>query len=223
MTWHVKPIAVRPWHSRALTARDSSVMHDRDGRSQEQGRAPPGRWGSANHPRTGALPSRRGRRLEVRGGVGEALSLRLGAPPAERGERARVAASLDRIAAAIERVAAALEQVLGAEGRPGATAQVSGEGALPDDGGSAPGVECVTQKNCMVVLGLTPRRFLELLRRDDAPPVVAVGKIRMVRREAMLAYIARLGAQRRGAADHDQDPDGAESVLREIGCAPVRR
>jgi hypothetical protein len=74
----------------------------------------------------------------------------------------------------------------------------------------------------MNVLGLPPRQFLELLRREDAPPVKTVGKARLVRRDAMLVYIERLGAKVR-SDDPEQKSDGADAVLREIGCAPVRR
>lgn len=82
--------------------------------------------------------------------------------------------------------------------------------------------EYLTQKNCMHVLGLAPRQFLELLRREDAPPVTAMGKVRLVRRDLMLVYLERLGAKVRGD-DPEQESDGADAVLREIGCAPVRR
>jgi hypothetical protein len=83
-------------------------------------------------------------------------------------------------------------------------------------------VEYFTQRNCDL-LGLTKRAFLELLRRPDAPPVAAIGKVRMVRREAMLAFLEKLAAKttKRGVAEHDAD--GADAVLREIGCATVRR
>jgi hypothetical protein len=38
----------------------------------------------------------------------------------------------------------------------------------------------------------------------------------------MLVYIERLGAKVR-SDDPEQKSDGADAVLREIGCAPVRR
>lgn len=77
----------------------------------------------------------------------------------------------------------------------------------------------VTQKNCMQALGLPPRRFLELLRRDDAPPAVPVGKVRMVRRDLFVGFLERL----RRATAPVRDADGAAAVLAEIGCAPTRR
>lgn len=93
----------------------------------------------------------------------------------------------------------------------------------PEVVSSRPCADYVTQENCRDMLGLTPRRFLELLRRDGAPPVTAVGKLRMVRREDILAFIARLGAKVRGGHYHERQPDGAEAVLREIGCASIGR
>lgn len=83
-------------------------------------------------------------------------------------------------------------------------------------------VEYFSQRNCEL-LGLTKRAFLELLRRPDAPPVSAIGKLRMVRRDAMLAFLEKLAAKtiKRGVTEHGAD--GADAVLREIGCATVRR
>lgn len=78
--------------------------------------------------------------------------------------------------------------------------------------------EFISQHTAEAILGLTPRQFLDLLRRGDAPPVSAVGKLRLVRRDAMVAFLDRLGARAHVA----HEVDGADAVLREIGCAPVR-
>lgn len=82
-------------------------------------------------------------------------------------------------------------------------------------------VEYFSQRNCEL-LGLTKRAFLELLRRPDAPSSLRLGKSRLVRRDAMLAFLEKLATKTvtRGTGG---DADGADAVLREIGCAPVRR
>lgn len=83
-------------------------------------------------------------------------------------------------------------------------------------------VEYVSQQNVAVV-GLGRRQFLELLRRPDAPRVIKVGKLRLVRREDMLAFLDRVG-QSEGAASVEE-MDGADKVLEELGCSvrPRRR
>ena len=86
----------------------------------------------------------------------------------------------------------------------------------------SPRAEYFTQRNCEL-LGLTKRDFLELLRRRDAPPVSAIGKLRMVRRDAMLAFLEKLAAKTLDRGLAERDADGADAVLREIGCATVRR
>lgn len=146
-----------------------------------------------------------------------------GAPPARRGDLTRIAVAIERLAGAHERVAGALERATEA-GRRDAANQAKGPSAMSevDASPTRSQSEYVTQKNCVDVLGLTPRRFLELLRREDAPPVLPMGKLRLVPRDAMLAYVARLGTKVR-ADTPEQNSDGADAVLREIGCAPVRR
>ncbi len=83
-------------------------------------------------------------------------------------------------------------------------------------------VEYFSQRNCEL-LGLTKRAFLELLRRPDAPPVSAIGKLRMVRRATMLTFLETLAAKTMKRGVVEQQADGADAVLREIGCATVRR
>ncbi len=81
-------------------------------------------------------------------------------------------------------------------------------------------VEFVSQLTCTTVLGLSKRRFLELLRRDDAPTVTRTGKMRLVRVDEMRTFLQRLGAK----LDERQadETDGAGELLRELGYAPVR-
>ncbi|MFO0713607.1 MAG: hypothetical protein U0353_27390 [Sandaracinus sp.] len=141
-----------------------------------------------------------------------------GAPPAGRGDLTRIADALERLAGAQERIADALER--GAEGA--VIRGSKGSSAMSETVATTTPSEYVTQKNCVEVLGIHRRKFLELLRRDDAPQVVAMGKLRMVRRDEMIMYVGRLGAKVRGD-EVEQDVDGADAVLREIGCAPVRR
>lgn len=81
-----------------------------------------------------------------------------------------------------------------------------------------------TQDNCHL-LGLSKRKFLELLRRDGAPHVSKLGKTRMVERSALMAYLARLGEES-GAARRSQRVPNAEKLddvdrlLLEQGCVP---
>lgn len=93
---------------------------------------------------------------------------------------------------------------------------------------SAPAAEVVmiTQRNCELTVGLSPRQFLDLLRRDDAPPSARVGKVRLVRREALVGYLDRLATRTRDvetAEPEEPEVDGVEDVLRGIGCATVGR
>ncbi len=81
----------------------------------------------------------------------------------------------------------------------------------------------VSQENCTLVLGLGRRKFLELLRRSDAPPTVRFGKLRSVRADAMVAFIDRLDEKVHERLDPEHEVDGADAVLVEIGCAPIRR
>jgi hypothetical protein len=126
------------------------------------------------------------------GGRGDpTASERARAQGARRGDLARIADALERIVGHL----------------------------VPRQATEVPVTEYVTQKNCMQVVGLTARRFLELLRRDDAPPVIAVGKVRMVRRDHLLTFLDRL----RRVTEPVVEADGAAAVLAEIGCVPTRR
>lgn len=81
-----------------------------------------------------------------------------------------------------------------------------------------------TQDNCHL-LGLSKRKFLELLRRDGAPHVSKIGKTRMVERSALMAYLARLGdeageARRAQRASNAAELDDVDRLLLEQGCVP---
>jgi hypothetical protein len=149
------------------------------------------RPGSGDACRAGALGASRGRPRDHLAGGDPASPERARPPGARRHE-------LGRIADAIERLVGHL---------------------VPSQATEVPVTEYVTQKNCMQVVGLTARRFLELLRRDDAPPVIAVGKVRMVRRDQLLAFLDRL----RRVTEPVVEADGAAEVLAEIGCVTTRR
>jgi hypothetical protein len=144
------------------------------------------------------------------------------APLARHRDLNRIAVAIERLVGVHERVASALERVVEGSGIP--AGEEKGASAMRETTAAVEPsqAEYVTQKTSLHVLGLPPRQFLELLRRQDAPPVSVMGKLRMVRRDAMLAYVGRLGAKVRGE-DAEQKSDGADAVLREIGCAPVRR
>lgn len=86
-------------------------------------------------------------------------------------------------------------------------------------GGAEPRAEFISQHNSEAILGIPRRQFLELLRRDDAPPVAELGKLRLVEREPMLAFLRTL-RKRSAPAPADEDLDGADRVLREIGAVP---
>lgn len=85
--------------------------------------------------------------------------------------------------------------------------------------------EFFSQANCEELLGLPRRRFLELLRRHDAPPVAEVGKLRLVEREPMLAYLRALKKRDvvQPSAAEEEVLDGADRVLQEVGAMPERR
>lgn len=92
--------------------------------------------------------------------------------------------------------------------------------ALPS---SSPRAEYFSQKNSLELLGLPPRAFLELLRREDAPEVTPVGRLRLVERETMLAFLRAMRRRPAPAARGAEDLDGADRVLAEIGCLATAR
>jgi hypothetical protein len=82
--------------------------------------------------------------------------------------------------------------------------------------------ELFSQANCHQLLGIPPRKFLELLRRDGAPRAQKLGKLRLVRRDEMLAFLDRL----RDIDARAETPtvlDEADALLVEMGYSPKRR
>lgn len=73
------------------------------------------------------------------------------------------------------------------------------------------------------LLGLTPRRYLELLRRSGAPPVLRDGRLRLVKRDDMLDYLDRLRQQQEQQAASHEDLDDADKFLMSVGCAPKQK
>ena len=78
----------------------------------------------------------------------------------------------------------------------------------------APQAITVSQVNCEAVLGIPKRRYLELVR-DSALPVIALGKLRLVRLDQLLLHLQTL-AKRRQPAPADAPQDGAADVLGEV-------
>lgn len=91
--------------------------------------------------------------------------------------------------------------------------------ALPT--ASAPPPDFYSQHNCEGLLGLTPRVFLELLRREDAPPVKRIGKTRMVERRAMLTFLDKVDTK--AFEEAEEELDDADRLLNELGCRPAGR
>ncbi|MCA9604344.1 MAG: hypothetical protein KC619_02045 [Myxococcales bacterium] len=89
--------------------------------------------------------------------------------------------------------------------------------------GQPPHADFFSQKNSLELLGLPPRTFLELLRRDDAPTVTHVGKLRLVEREPMLAFLRALRRAAPNAPSPAAELEGPAKVLAEIGAHPVPR
>ncbi len=85
----------------------------------------------------------------------------------------------------------------------------------------APRPEYYSQTNSHL-LGLSKRAVLELLRRPGAPPVTSVGKLRLVRRDSILAYLDGLAEQKERRMSKDARPsrDEADRLLLELGCTP---
>lgn len=86
----------------------------------------------------------------------------------------------------------------------------------------APAPEYYSQRNCDL-LGIGHRTYLELLRRPGAPAVTKIGKLRLVKREEMLAFMERLRELERAREIPESELDGADRVLMEMGCAPTKK
>ncbi|MGK3986502.1 hypothetical protein WME99_25880 [Sorangium sp. So ce136] len=99
--------------------------------------------------------------------------------------------------------------------------------AIPLDGLTitAPQPEMLSQKNVESVTGIPARVFLDTIRSPGFPlHVMKLGKLRLVRREAFVAYLQTMAndpASHR-AAEQDERTRVA-AVLAAAGLEPVRR
>ncbi|WP_437765394.1 hypothetical protein WMF27_30200 [Sorangium sp. So ce281] len=99
--------------------------------------------------------------------------------------------------------------------------------AIPLDGLTltAPQPELLSQKNVESVTGIPARVFLDTLRGLGFPlPVMKLGKLRLVQREAFVAYLQALAsnsAPPRAAAENERT--GVVAVLAAVGLEPVRQ
>jgi hypothetical protein len=91
----------------------------------------------------------------------------------------------------------------------------------------APPPVLVSQKNVERVIGVPPESYLRMLRAPDfTPPIIADGKLRLVRREDFVAWLAthrKAPARPAPAAHPGKTSDGAADILREVGARPARR
>lgn len=92
---------------------------------------------------------------------------------------------------------------------------------------AAPVPELVSQASSLAVLGLPPRRFLEIVRSPRfAGRVLRDGRLRLVRRVDLLEHLER--ETEAAAADNDGDEQAAASTARptladRLGLEAVRR
>ncbi|WP_437965111.1 hypothetical protein WMF04_36475 [Sorangium sp. So ce260] len=99
--------------------------------------------------------------------------------------------------------------------------------AIPLDGLTitAPQPEMLSQKNVESVTGIPARVFLDTIRAPGFPlPVTKLGKLRLVQREAFIAYLQALAsdpAPRRATAEDERT--GVAAVLAAVGLEPVRQ
>src|SRR5258708_5803449 len=84
----------------------------------------------------------------------------------------------------------------------------------------APPAETVSQKTSLAVLGIDRRPFLESLAayRADGGAVFELGKLRLVKREAFVAWLALKSGGSRLTAGTD---DGVAAVVGELGLRLV--
>jgi len=84
--------------------------------------------------------------------------------------------------------------------------------------------EMISQRNVEAVIGIHARVYLEEIRSPNFPlPVVKLGKLRLVKRAAFVAYLESL-ASGPGLARtrvEDVDEDTVAEVLAEVGFAPL--
>ncbi|KYF51657.1 hypothetical protein BE04_25495 [Sorangium cellulosum] len=106
-----------------------------------------------------------------------------------------------------------------------ATATATATLAIPLDGLTitAPPPEMLSQKNVEAVTGIPARVFLDTIRAPGFPlPVTKLGKLRLVEREAFVAYLRTLAGEptsRRTAEANERTRVAA--VLAAAGLEPV--
>ncbi|WP_104977819.1 hypothetical protein [Sorangium cellulosum] len=98
--------------------------------------------------------------------------------------------------------------------------------AIPLDGLTitAPQPEMLSQKNVEAVTGIPARIFLDTIRAPGFPlPVAKLGKLRLVQREAFVAYLQALATQPAPRRDAEaEERTRVAAVLASAGLEPVR-
>ena len=109
---------------------------------------------------------------------------------------------------------------------PPATATATATLAIPLDGLTitAPQPEMLSQKNVESVTGIPARVFLDTIRAPGFPlPVTKLGKLRLVQREAFVAYLRALAGEPASRRDAEADErTRVAAVLASAGLEPVR-
>ncbi len=83
--------------------------------------------------------------------------------------------------------------------------------------------EMISQRNVEAVTGIPARVYLEEIRLPSFPlPVVKLGKLRLVKRAAFVAYLESL-ASGPGIARPRTHDDAVAGVLAEVGFTPLPR
>ncbi|WP_437666848.1 hypothetical protein [Sorangium sp. So ce1182] len=88
---------------------------------------------------------------------------------------------------------------------------------------TAPPPEMLSQKNVETVTGIPPRVFLDTIRAPGFPlPVTKLGKLRLVEREAFVAYLRALAGQPASQRTAEADErTRVAAVLAAAGLEPV--
>ncbi len=99
--------------------------------------------------------------------------------------------------------------------------------ALPAPAPPRADPELVSQENVRDLFGVPPRRFLEMVRSPAFPGrVLRIGKLRLVRREELLAHLHKIdeGVRAEAASGDDEPrPSLATRLGLEEAPAPARR
>jgi hypothetical protein len=88
----------------------------------------------------------------------------------------------------------------------------------------APLPELLSQRNVEAVTGIPARVYLEEVRTPGFPlPVMRLGKLRLVKRVAFVAYLESLTARPVPTPHRGDDgaADDVATVLAEVGCEPL--